>query len=202
MKRVARALAALLAVAALALAVALATADPEPLSLAEAQRRVGGDYAALEDGPVRYDYDAPDASRPLLVLVHGGALNSLTTWDPLVDALGGAFGVLRFDSYGQGYSARPEARHDAALYVRQIDGLLAQAGVVEPIHLVGYSMGGLIAAEYAAHCPQRVASLALLAPAGLGTRLRWPVRLGALPVLGEAVYRLPARRSCSRVMRA
>jgi len=58
------------------------------------------------------------------------------------------------------------------------------------VHLVGYSLGGLIAAEYAAHRPERVASLTLIAPAGLGTQLRWPVRVGSWPVLGEAVYRM------------
>ena len=191
MRRLARGVAALIALVAIVLAVALATADPEPLSLTVARQRVGGDYAELADGPVRYAYTARDPARPLLVLVHGAALNSLSIWDPLLAALEGeAFGVLRFDSYGQGYSARPDVRHDASLYVRQIDGLLALARVQRPIHLVGYSMGGLIAAEYAAHRPQRVATLTLIAPAGLDTRLRMPVRIGAFPVIGEAVYRL------------
>lgn len=188
--RTARALAALIAAVALALGTALLLADPEPLALAEAQRSVGGQYAELPDGRIRYDYASRDPSRPLLVLVHGGILNSLSVWDPLVAALGGEFGVLRYDSYGQGYSARPAVRHDATLYVRMLDGLLEQAGPARPVHLVGYSMGGLIATEYAAHRPQRVASLTLIGPAGLGTQLRWPVRLAAWPVLGETIYRL------------
>lgn len=53
--------------------------------------------------------------------------------------------------------------HDIALYV---DDLLRSLGV-ERVHLVGHSFGGMVAAEVAAHFPDRVASLALVAPLGL-----------------------------------
>jgi len=182
--------AALIALAALVLGAALALVEPEPTALAAAQAAAEGEYAELPDGRARYRYAAAPG-RPLVVLVHGGALNSLSIWDPLLAALDTSrVGVLRFDSYGQGYSARPDVRHDATLYVREIDGLLELAGAAAPVHLVGYSMGGLIATEYAAHRPERVASLTLIAPAGLGTQLRWPVRVGTWPVVGEAIYRL------------
>lgn len=189
--RAARTVAASIAALALVLGGALALLDPEPLTLEQARARIEGSYAELPDGALRYRYTTRDARLPLLVFVHGGALNSLEVWNPLVAALDPArYGFLRFDSYGQGYSARPGSRHDAALYVRALDGLLALERIERPVHLVGYSLGGLIAAEYAAHRPERIASLTLIAPAGLGTRLRWPVRVGAWPVLGEAVYRL------------
>ena len=183
--------AAVLAAATLALGAQLAFPDRETLAPSESREILPGEYAELPDGVVRYAYDAPRPGQSLLVLVHGGALNSLAVFDPLLDALGrGAYGTLRFDAYGQGGSARPERRHDAALYVAQIDALLAHVDGDVPVHLVGYSQGGLIATEYAAHRPQRVASLTLLAPAGLATSLRWPLRLGAWPVIGEVVYRI------------
>lgn len=184
----------LVAIAALALGGALALVEPETLALAQAQAAHGGDYVELPDGRLRYELVDPDPQRPLLVFVHGGALNSLDVWDPLFAALDRSrIGTLRFDSYGQGWSARPGVRHDATLYVRMLDALLDLAARNRPVHLVGYSMGGLIAAEYAAHRPERVASLVLIAPAGLGTQLRWPVRVGGWPVVGEAIYRLRGR---------
>ena len=181
----------LVLIGALALGGTLAFVQPETLTLAQAQSKHGGDYADLPDGKLRYELVDPDPQRPLVVFVHGGALNSLDVWDPLFAALDRSrIGTLRFDSYGQGYSARPEVRHDATLYVRALDALLDLAARNRPVHLVGYSMGGLIATEYAAHRPERVASLSLIAPAGLGTQLRWPVRVAAFPVAGEAIYRL------------
>ena len=181
----------LVLIGALALGGILAFVDPETLTLAQAQSTRGGDYADLPDGKLRYELVDPDPARPLVVFVHGGALNSLDVWDPLFAALDRSrIGTLRFDSYGQGYSARPEVRHDATLYVRALDAMLDLAARNRPVHLVGYSQGGLIAAEYAAHRPERIASLSLIAPAGLGTRLRWPARVGGWPVLGEAIYRL------------
>ena len=39
------------------------------------------------------------------------------------------------------------------------------------VHLAGHSMGGLVAGEFAAAEPERVLSLALIAPAGLGTEI-------------------------------
>lgn len=185
-----RAIAGVLVAAALALGASIAFPDRESLAPAAARALLPGEYAELPDGVVRYDHDAAPPGAPLLVLVHGGALNSLSIFDPLLDALGrDAIGTLRFDAYGQGGSARPERAHEAALYVAQIDALLDHVGADAEVHLLGYSQGGLIAAEYAAHRPRRVASLVLVAPAGLATTLRWPVRLGAWPVVGELVYR-------------
>jgi pimeloyl-ACP methyl ester carboxylesterase len=184
----------LFGIAALALGGALAFVEPETKTLAQAQAARGGDYADLPDGKLRYELIAPDPERPLVVFVHGGVLNSLDVWDPLFAALDTSrIGTLRYDSFGQGYSARPDVRHDANLHVRTLDALLDRAAPTRTVHLVGYSLGGLVAAEYAAHRPERVASLVLLAPAGLGTKLRWPVRIAGWPVIGEAMYRLRGR---------
>lgn len=39
---------------------------------------------------------------------------------------------------------------------------------IESTHVVGHSLGGAVAIELAAQCPQRISSLSLLSPAGLG----------------------------------
>ncbi|MCL2393324.1 MAG: alpha/beta hydrolase [Acidimicrobiaceae bacterium] len=53
--------------------------------------------------------------------------------------------------------------HDVALY---FDDLLRSLEL-DRAHVVGHSFGGLVAAELAAHFPERATSLALLAPFGL-----------------------------------
>lgn len=53
--------------------------------------------------------------------------------------------------------------HDLAIY---FDDLLRTLGIGR-VHLLGHSFGGMVAAELAAHFPDRVASLALVAPFGL-----------------------------------
>jgi pimeloyl-ACP methyl ester carboxylesterase len=55
--------------------------------------------------------------------------------------------------------------HDLALYY---DDLLRLLGL-EQVHVLGHSFGGLVATELAAHFPERVAGLALVAPFGLWT---------------------------------
>jgi pimeloyl-ACP methyl ester carboxylesterase len=57
-----------------------------------------------------------------------------------------------------------EDSHDLALFY---DDLLRELGVDGPLDVVGHSFGGMIGAELAAHFPERVRRLALIAPFGL-----------------------------------
>ncbi len=77
------------------------------------------------------------------------------------------------DLLGHGRSAKP---HDGEapqnLYgpgaqAALVRALLDDAGVAEPVVLVGHSMGGQIAIRYALAWPERVKRLVLLAPAGV-----------------------------------
>ena len=92
-------------------------------------------------------------SRPLLVLLHGVGLDH-TVWEPLSAILGDRFEVLAPDLPGHGDSpAVPEGV-----------GLADLAGAVAgrlpgPAHLVGFSLGALVAQHLAIHRPELVASL-------------------------------------------
>lgn len=89
--------------------------------------------------------------------------------------------VMLFDLYGRGYSDAPDphvVRQDVQLFFAQIMAVLASAeegGWMEGFTLVGYSLGGGIAAECASYFPQLVRSLVLITPGGL---LR-PTRISA-----------------------
>jgi pimeloyl-ACP methyl ester carboxylesterase len=86
-------------------------------------------------------------------------------WDRNVKALtDSGFQVLRFDLYGRGLSDRPRVDYDLDLFVDQTDELLEALKVDYPIHIVGLSMGGPIAAAYTDRHSTHVRSLTLIDP--------------------------------------
>ena len=94
----------------------------------------------------------------------------------------------------RGFAARPvgyRSRHqDFAASVDEVERALAELG---PVHLVGHSLGGLIAAELLLRAPQRVGRVVQLGSPNLGSpqanRAMWipPVRWFYGPVLRELV---------------
>jgi len=81
--------------------------------------------------------------------------------------------VMLFDLFGRGYSDSPsDLPHDARLYTTQIllalsSSTLSWTGDGAGFSVVGYSLGGGIAAEFASRCEDVVSELVLLAPSGL-----------------------------------
>lgn len=128
-----------------------------------------GQFAELSQGVTHYHLSGP-ASGPLVVCVHGLTTPSFV-WAPLTKGLVAlGFRVLVYDLYGRGFSDRPEGLHDKAFFNRQLDELLTHLDLEEQFHLIGYSMGGAIAAGFAATYPARVRRLVLLASAGMTIR--------------------------------
>ena len=138
---------------------------------------------------------------PPVVFVHGlGA--SMYAWRrtlrPVADA---GFRAIAFDNRGFGFSAKPPRGYGNDDYVRLLRGLLDSLGVDAAI-LVGHSMGGQIAAEFALAHPERVRALALAAASGFGIRV--PMLLGAArwPVVGSLTTGLRWRWITGRVLRS
>jgi pyruvate dehydrogenase E2 component (dihydrolipoamide acetyltransferase) len=96
-----------------------------------------------------------------LVLLHGFG-GDLNNWLFNAGALSGERAVYALDLPGHGGSVK-EARD----LVDALRSFLDSQGL-ERVHLAGHSMGGLVAGELAAAAPDRVLSLTLIAPAGLG----------------------------------
>jgi pimeloyl-ACP methyl ester carboxylesterase len=81
-------------------------------------------------------------------------------WDPVVPGLAERFRVLTFDNRGIGESDKPAGPYTAREMVADALQVLDEAGVARA-HVVGASLGGMIAQEVAASAPGRVDKLVL-----------------------------------------
>jgi len=136
---------------------------------AATRRTLRGDFVALSDGVTHYELTGPEDGE-LAVLV-GGITIPLSYWDGLAARLHArGLRTLACSAYGRGYSDRVRGRYDEALFVRQLAELTAALGLTGPHHVVGTSMGALVAMAYANRDPATVATLTIVGPAGLGAR--------------------------------
>ncbi|MGC4029295.1 MAG: alpha/beta hydrolase [Steroidobacteraceae bacterium] len=104
-----------------------------------------------------------------LVLLHGISSGS-ASWLQQLEHLSQSFRVMAWDAPGYGESAPlPVADPRAEDYALVLHRMLSsQCG---PMHLVGHSLGALVAAAYARAYPERLLSLSLLNPAvGYGSQ--------------------------------
>jgi pimeloyl-ACP methyl ester carboxylesterase len=84
-------------------------------------------------------------------------------WDPQVEALASRYRVLTFDNRGVGATARGPGPLSIERMAADVWAILdAHTEGIDRAHLVGHSMGGLIALAAALAAPARVRSLALL----------------------------------------
>lgn len=169
-----------------------------PMS-ARVRRAASGQFVQLSKGAVHYQWHGPE-NGPVLVMVHGLTTPSFVWRDQLSALTGAGHRVLTFDHFGRGFSDRPFASYDMDFYVQEIDELLEKLAVPAGFNLLGYSMGGGIAAHYAALRRDRINRLILLAPAGLlNAQPNWVARW---PVIGDLAMFLfggiSLRRGCKR----
>jgi pyruvate dehydrogenase E2 component (dihydrolipoyllysine-residue acetyltransferase) len=104
-----------------------------------------------------------------LVLLHGFG-GDLNNWLFNAEPLAADRVVYALDLPGHGGSAKNVGDGEVATIVDAVRGFLDAQGI-QRAHLAGHSMGGLVAAELALVDPERVASLALIAPAGFGPEI-------------------------------
>lgn len=102
-------------------------------------------------------YWEQSGSGPDVVLIHGFSLDH-RMWAPQVAQLGKHFRLTRYDVRGFGRSPDATGPHDP---VADLAALLDDLGIAAA-HVVGMSMGGAIAVDFALTYPDRALSLALI----------------------------------------
>ncbi|MBE8519628.1 alpha/beta hydrolase [Amycolatopsis sp. H6(2020)] len=135
------------------------------------RRTLRGSFVDLTDGVTHYELTGPDGGE--LVVLVGGLTIPLSYWDGLAARLHTrGMRTLAYSAYGRGYSDRIRGRYDEALFIRQLAELTSALDPTPPRHVVGTSMGALVAMAYANLHPESVATLTVAGPAGLGERPR------------------------------
>ena len=132
---------------------------------------------------------------PKLLLLHGLGCDH-QTWLPVLSELSRHFTVIAPDLLGHGRSAKPRADYSIAGYANGVRDLLTVLGV-DRVTVVGHSLGGGVALQFAYQFPERVERLCLVSSGGIAAEVSMLLRLVSLPVttpLLAAMTTLPVRR--------
>lgn len=105
-------------------------------------------------------------TKPTVILIHGMGQAGLTDWLKVIPALENDFHVVAVDLPGFGRSEKPEGQYSPTNYAKVIHQVKQQFSV-EPVAVVGHSMGGAVALRYAAMYPDDIGRVVLVAAAGI-----------------------------------
>jgi pimeloyl-ACP methyl ester carboxylesterase len=116
---------------------------------------------------------------PLLLLLHGITSTS-EAWREVMPALAEQYTVIAPDMIGHGRSAKPRGDYSLGAYAAGVRDLIAVLGF-ESGSVVGHSLGGGIAMQFAYLFPEHVERLALICSGGLGKEVHPLLRAATLP---------------------
>lgn len=116
---------------------------------------------------------------PTVVLIHGIA-GSSTTWRAVMPALAERYTVIAPDLLGHGQSAKPRGDYSLGAYASGIRDLLAVLGQ-ERSTVVGHSLGGGVAMQFAYQYPDRCERLVLVSSGGVSRAVHPILRLASTP---------------------
>lgn len=105
-------------------------------------------------------YYEETGSGPPLLFVHGLG-SSGRDWFAQVSHFADAYRVIRVDLRGHGRSQRPHGPYHIATFARDVAVLLRMIDAA-PAHVVGLSMGGMVALQLAADAPRLVRRLVVV----------------------------------------
>ena len=127
--------------------------------------------------------DESNVNHPPLVFINSLGTD-LRIWDAVVPHFATEQRIIRYDKRGHGLSDCPAPPYTIRQHMQDLVGLL-DALPVEEVILVGISVGGMIALDFAAQHPARVQRLILCDTAPkIGTSEMWNQRIETLRTKG------------------
>lgn len=116
---------------------------------------------------------------PALVLLHGVS-GAMQTWDGVAPGLGLTHTVITPDLPGHGLSSKPRGDYSLGAFASVVRDLLHALGH-DRATVVGHSLGGGIAMQFAYQFPERCDRLVLVDSGGLGDEVAPILRAATLP---------------------
>lgn len=150
-----------------------------------------GQITNLTKGKIYYRWFEPEIinNDEIIILVHGFSTPSFVWNGILEDLLSTGRKVLVYDHYGRGFSDRPSTKYSLDFYVSTLEELVLNLKIENEINIVGYSMGGPIAAEFASLNSEKIKTLSLIAPAGYISEPSWYLKAFTYPIIGDYIFR-------------
>ncbi len=123
--------------------------------------------------------EAGDPTLPTLLLIHG-ITSSSATWDPIIPKLSAHAHIIAPDLLGHGDSDKPSADYSLGGFASGLRDLLEHLGR-ERVTIVGHSLGGGVAMQFAYQHSEYCDRLVLVDSGGLGRDVSWALRAATLP---------------------
>ncbi|MHB8660207.1 MAG: alpha/beta fold hydrolase [Solirubrobacteraceae bacterium] len=133
---------------------------------------------------------------PPVVLIHGVA-GRAAQWDDVAQLLAANHTVIAPDLLGHGESAKPRGDYSLGAHASGIRDLLVGLSLTRA-SIVGHSLGGGIALQFAYQFPERCERIVLVSSGGLGEDVHLLLRAATLPG-SEFVLPLIAHRRLLKV---
>jgi pimeloyl-ACP methyl ester carboxylesterase len=154
---------------------------------------------SLSVGDIQVYYERTGVGQPIL-LIHGLG-SSARDWELQVPAFAPQFQVIAADLRGHGRSAKPRGRYSISLFAGDMAALLRALGA-GPAHVVGLSLGGMVALELALSSPEIVRSLVIInsGPEAPASSLRERLGLVGVYLRRVALVRLRGMRALGELL--
>jgi pimeloyl-ACP methyl ester carboxylesterase len=140
--------------------------DQSPEEVYKKYALAGSQQIAIGGVQLHYSDEGNRLDSTPLLLIHGTS-SSLRTWDGVTAQLKSQYRIIRFDLPGFGLTG-PNPNHDyTTRYYNEVIDSLMMALQISRVIIVGNSLGGAIATQYAIYQPGKVRGLVLVDAAGL-----------------------------------
>ncbi|MFC4766018.1 alpha/beta fold hydrolase [Effusibacillus consociatus] len=116
----------------------------------------------VKAGDIQIHYQEKGNGPEAILFIHGN-IGSWRWWEKVMDLLTEEYRSFALDSRGCGFTDKPETGHSIRQFADDVEAF-AQALNINQFTLVGHSLGGGTAMQYAIAYPHRVKRLILLDP--------------------------------------
>lgn len=127
----------------------------------------------------RVSYRTAGDGGPVVLLIHG-IVGCAAQWDQVVPLLAERYTVVAPDLLGHGQSAKPRGDYSLGAYAASVRDLLVALGHRRAT-VVGHSLGGGVAMQFAYEYPPFAERLVLVSSGGLGREVHLMLRAATLP---------------------